>query len=230
MVKKPTKEGKPPAHRFSETRVKQVIGKLDDLAVADYDIRASDIVRARATSSEQDFLRLQRLVGVVWKEPFADAIKLPEPSSPIGARRAWELSNFEFDAWTTRTLRAVIKKGYMEGAPLYYERTPAGAAKYLEHELDWATPLLHEVQFVVCGKQRDIFLKAVGMYFSYDLATEKALVTAATAAVEWLAQYVKILQGSPEGLIVIIAYVLLAAGLEKFCSLDTRKLVGKNAH
>lgn len=93
--------------------IKTALSKLDRLSRAEYDVGLEELL---LSTSPEAALRLQRIVGIVLKRPFAEKAP-PNPQGITGARRSWpwlEKSPKELAAEGPREL-AILNKLRMPG-------------------------------------------------------------------------------------------------------------------
>jgi hypothetical protein len=74
---------------MDENSLETGLAKLNDLSSIEYHQQLSEVFADE--DSERVVARIGRLVGVLIKEPVADARQLPTPSERTGAYRAWDL-------------------------------------------------------------------------------------------------------------------------------------------
>lgn len=201
--------------------------ELDQLSRAEYREPLAEIVR--------DPIRLGRLVGVLLKQPFAEAKNLAHPSLRTGAYRAWHLvdsgkfENCSRDTWQLQALQRMHQELSLQERH-YVDYSLYGFAVDAQHERGFFALFARTLRKYICGdkkirKKIEDALKAGGKAGGPKIPpiTPEAIVAAGGLVLGvYLVQKIPILGMVGAPVVAAVVVILYSLGVDAFCEWSER--------
>lgn len=208
---------------MNETLLLEGFRQLNDLAKAEYHSGIEQILAQPDSDRSRD--QLGRLVGVLLKEPFAEATTLTTPSPRTGAYRSWHLQdearfNAAASTWQYKMLDSLRQSNTQQR----FESTYL-LAQDAQYESGFFAYLARDLRRYICGDKviRARVANAIraGSALGTKLPnlTPEGIVGAGGLALgAYLVQVIPILGLAGAPVIAAIVVILYRIGVDAFCS------------